>query len=108
MSEPEIIDTPWCPCQEERFEAAYPDLPESDMPYVDEVDYLEEVHSRHYYERKREQNRDPTDLSRFPTGPRAPQTRRGTKIIEKNFPDADYVCPCCEQEYVEEITIRKA
>lgn len=35
-----IIDTAWCPCQEERFKATYPDLPEADMPYVDCVSLL--------------------------------------------------------------------
>jgi hypothetical protein len=101
------LDTPWCPCQEEMFEALYPDLPKEDMPYVDEMIYLAEVHTRHYYERKREQNRDPQSISRVPPGPSTPRTRRGTKIIDANFPEADYVCPTCEQGYVEECTVRK-
>jgi len=103
----DVIDTPWCPCQEERFEHQYPDVPRDDMPYVDGVDYLERVHTEYYYERKREENSNPQSVSRVPVGPKAPHTRRGTKIIDANFPDADFVCPCCEQEYVEEVTIRK-
>lgn len=101
------IDTPWCPCQEELFGALYPDLPEEDMPYVDEVAFLEEVHTEHYYERKREQNRDSQSLSRVPPGPSTPRTRRGVKIIDANFPDADLVCPHCEQGFVREVTVRK-
>jgi len=51
------IETPWCPCQEERFEAQYPNVPREDMPYVDGVDRLERVKSRHYYKDKREKAR---------------------------------------------------
>jgi len=104
----ETIDTPWCPCQEARFEAQYPDVPRSDMIYLDGIDTLEAVHSSHYYERKRNEARDPNDLSRVPKGPKTPRTRRDTKIISENFPDVDYVCPCCEQGYVEETEIREA
>lgn len=99
------LDKPWCPCQEDRFEAQYPNCDKSDMPYVDGVDYLERVKSHHYYERKREQNHDQHDLSLSPTSPQTPQTRRGREIIDSNFPDADFVCPCCEAEYVEETTV---
>lgn len=106
MSE-DTIDTPWCPCQEERFEAQYPDLPKDDMPYVDEVDYLVEVKSRFHYEHEREKNRDPNDLSRSGTHPQTPYTYRGEKIIDENFPDADLVCPMCEQGYEIERTVRK-
>lgn len=100
------LDKPWCPCQVERFEAQHPDLPESDMPYVDEVDYLEAVKSASYWKHKREEaSKERPDFS-F-SGPSVPTTRRGEKILSENFPDADYVCPCCEQEYVEETTIRQ-
>lgn len=99
------LDTPWCPCQEARFEAQYPNVPREDMAYVDGVDYLERVHTKHYYKRKRQENNDPNDLWSG-QHPQAPTTRRGTKIIDANFPDADFVCPCCEQGYVEEVAIR--
>lgn len=103
----EELDTAWCPCQEERFEAQYPNCDKSDMPYVDGVDYLERVKTAWYWKQKREQaSKERPDFS-FRSGPSAPQTRRGEKIIEENFPEADFVCPCCEAEYVEEVTIRK-
>jgi hypothetical protein len=107
MSDTDTIDTPWCPCQEERFEERGPDVPREDMPYLDCMDYLKEVHTRHYYKRKRKEARDPNDLSRVPKGPKTPRTYRGIKIIDENFPEADYVCPCCEQGYIEEVTRRK-
>jgi len=93
----EYGDISWCPCQRERF----PDIPERDLQYV--VDYLQEVKSHHYYRQKRSQNRT-SDLGMTPTQPTTPRTRRGVKIIDDNFPDADLVCPWCEKEYVEEIT----
>jgi hypothetical protein len=73
------------------------------MPYVDAVDYLQEVKSATYYKQKRAKNRDPNDLSRTGTSPKTPRTRRGTKIIEGNFPEADLVCPCCERGFTENV-----
>ena len=101
----EELDTPWCPCQEERFEAQYPNCDKSDMPYVDGVDRLERVKSHHYYERKRKQARKDAPAFATGVGPSTPHTRRGEKIIDENFPEADFVCPCCEQEYVETVTV---
>lgn len=98
------LDKPWCPCQEERFEAQYPNCEKSDMPYVDGVDYLAEVKSAYYWKHKRQEAAKERPAFSFESGPHAPRTRRGEKIIEENFPDADLVCPCCEQEYVEEVT----
>lgn len=103
----EELDKPWCPCQEERFEAQYPNCNKNDMPYVDGVDRLERVNSIHHWKHKRQEARKKSSDFAFSAGPRTPQTRRGIKIIEENFPDADFVCPCCEQEYVEEIAVRK-
>jgi hypothetical protein len=93
------LDTSWCPCQEDRF--ADTNIEEHDLPYV--VDHLQEVKTSFYYEQKRKENRDPNDLSLSPPSPSTPRTRRGTKIVEENFPDADLVCPCCEAGYVEEV-----
>lgn len=93
------LETAWCPCQEARFDHYYPDHERSDMPYVDEVDFIERVHSQHYWDQQ-------TSDRAFSSGPSAPTTRRGVAIVDSNFPEADFVCPCCEKEYVEEVTIR--
>lgn len=103
----DVIDTPWCPCQEERFAVQYPDFEPDDMPYVDGIDRLERVKSSYYYERKRKEARKEASDFSFGVGPSTPTTRRGRRIIEENFPDADFVCPCCEQEYKETIKITK-
>ena len=83
----EEVKTPWCPCQEELFEEQYPARKRKDMAYLDGVNLLERVGTSE-------------DLS-------VPYTRRGTKIIDENFPEASMVCPSCEQEFVEERIVRK-
>jgi hypothetical protein len=97
------IDTPWCPCQEDKFS----EYSEDDMPFV--ADYLEPVKSHHYWKRKRQKARKNGTSFTMGVSPSTPKTRRGVKIIEKNFPDADLVCPCCGQEYEKEVktTIRE-
>jgi len=103
----ETINTSWCPCQEERFAVQYPDCEPRDMPYVDGIDRLERVKSSYYYERKRKKARkQASDFAFHTDAPSIPTTRRGEKIIDKNFPEADFVCPCCEKKYVETTTIK--
>lgn len=109
MSDDEL-ETPWCPCQEERLEERYPDCPRRDWPYLDggdALDYLQRVKPHTYYEQKREQARREAPPFATNCGPKTPRTRRGKKIIKENFPDADFVCPCCEKEFEEIVTIRE-
>jgi len=98
----EKVEEPWCPCQEELFEKQYPSRKKSDMAYASGVTLLERVHTSHYYERKRKE----FEGIDFSSGPSAPYTRRGTKIIDENFPEASLVCPSCEEEFVEERIVR--
>lgn len=103
----DIIETAWCPCQEVEFAVRHPNIPPRDMPYIDSIDRLERVHTKSYWERERSKASSSNGLSRVPAGPATPRTRRGVKIIDDNFPEADFVCPCCEQTFVEETTVRK-
>jgi len=96
----DTLDTQWCPCQESRFKHYHPELPTSDIPFVNDTDMLEEVKSAWYWSEKVDQP------SGFTPGPQMPETRRGTPIIDEHFPEADYVCPCCEQAYAVERTIK--
>jgi len=83
----EELTTGYCPCQEERFES-----------YVKwQADYLKQVHTRDWHKER-------GDNGAFAT-PKIPRTRRGIEILYSNFPEADLVCPWCEQEYVKEVTI---
>jgi len=76
------------------------------VPYVDRVDYLTRVKTERYYKEKRKQSRADAGEFSFGVGPSAPYTRRGVKIVDKNFPEADMVCPYCEREFVETTTVR--
>lgn len=93
-----LLETSYCPCQEEE----YADYDEGDLPFV--ADHVVEVHTRRYYKKKQEEAKD-GHFAVF-TGPSIPKTRRGIAIVDENFPDADLVCPTCEQEYVREVAVR--
>jgi len=96
-----ILETRYCPCQIGRF-----DVPDHDVVWV--ADDIVEVESRRWYEQKQRKAREDQSLSRTkPSAPKIPVTYRGTEITDHTFPDADFVCPLCEKEFVKEITIRE-
>lgn len=91
------IDSQYCPCQKEEHG--------DDASWAGTA--LQRVRGRHYYEQKHKRERDDTPTM-FSSGPIAPTTRRGTEITQENFPDCNYVCPVCEQEWLAVVDIYPA
>lgn len=72
---------------------------------------LVEPRSRHSYEQRQEMVQSDGDwehgFSGVPEHLKPPTTADGTMVIKENFPDADFVCPECGNEWSAMVTLQR-
>jgi hypothetical protein len=90
----------YCPCQN--------NLPEPEW----QAEPLQRVRSRMHYEIQHDSSNSSSNRRQgfqleSSTGPSIPTTEKGTEITFDNFPDANLVCPVCEDTFIVVCDIRQ-